>query len=136
MEAICVKATVTAAISCINHKASVDHAVSARPAGGGLPTPYLAAGGAAALAILGIGLAGARPDNASPAEPATGGSSSSSSSSSSSQSKSSSKGKDSHILSQSHLQVRLKSQMPHPMFEVECELRLLCVVCVPQEPMA
>ena len=40
------------------------------------------------------------------------------------------------ISSQSHLQVRLKSQMPHPMFEVECELRLLCVVCVPQEPMA
>lgn len=34
--------------------------------GGGLPTPYLAAGGVAAAAIVGIGLAGAKPDQASP----------------------------------------------------------------------
>ena len=33
-------------------------------AGGGLPTPYLAAGGVAAAAIVGIGLAGAKPDQA------------------------------------------------------------------------
>ena len=39
-------------------------------AGGGLPTPYLAAGGAALLAIIGIGLAGAKPDQA-PSPPAS-----------------------------------------------------------------
>ena len=45
-------------------------------AGGGLPTPYLAAGGVAVLAIIGIGLAGAKPDQA-PAAPPTSSSSSS-----------------------------------------------------------
>ena len=60
--------------------------------GGGLPTPYLAAGGVAVLAILGIGLAGAKPDDASPAPSATSKSSGGGGSSSSSQSKSSSSG--------------------------------------------
>lgn len=39
--------------------------------GGGLPTPYLAAGGVAVLAIIGIALAGAKPDQAAPAAPST-----------------------------------------------------------------
>ena len=38
-------------------------------AGGGLPTQYLAAGGVAAAAIVGIGLAGAKPDEAPSSPP-------------------------------------------------------------------
>ena len=40
-------------------------------AGGGLPTPYLVAGGIAVAGIIGIGLAGASPDRQSPTPPAT-----------------------------------------------------------------
>lgn len=43
-------------------------------AGGGLPTPYLAAGGVAAAAIVGIGLAGAKPDQAASSSPQSSGS--------------------------------------------------------------
>lgn len=39
--------------------------------GGGLPTPYLIAGGVAVAGIIGIGLAGASPDRQSPTPPAT-----------------------------------------------------------------
>ena len=42
-------------------------------AGGGLPTPYLAAGGVAAAAIVGIGLAGAKPDQAASSTPQSSG---------------------------------------------------------------
>lgn len=44
------------------------------PVGGGLPTPYLAAGGVAAAAIVGIGLVGAKPDQAASSSPRSSGS--------------------------------------------------------------
>ncbi|DBB12235.1 hypothetical protein WJX82_003531 [Trebouxia sp. C0006] len=58
--------------------------------GGGLPTPYLAAGGAAVVIISALALAGAAPENAAPAASPT--SASSKSSGGSNSSKSGSKG--------------------------------------------